>query len=151
MNLFKYDPNCYKCNNEGWVVGKSFSDLVTCPICKGSRLTRILKDFAYKANLKLFGLFYDAFETINWVSQDILDFSRLHNTAIKIRVAKTIIVDYASGYAVDGEKVRLAFDALQAAQLLPLAEKSHIAAFTSHEISSEFLDAFNKQIKQLVV
>ena len=144
MDILKYDPECYRCRNEGWITNDSFKDLITCPICGGKRLTRIVKNLTYKAILNVFGVFYNLLEKVNWVSQDILDFNRLHNKSIKQRVAKKIVTDYASGYAVEVDRVVLALETLagtEAQAYFELAQKSHFNAFETHQIDQDFAKA----------
>lgn len=153
MNILKYDPACYKCGNEGFVFGEIEGDFNRCSICKNSRFIRIVKNIIFTLLLKYFGFFYESLETVNWVPEDVLEFNRLHNKAVKVRVAKKIILDYATGYAVNVEKVRMASEALagpNASKLFSLAEKEHFSGDmigSSHEVSKEFTESLNSIFK----
>ena len=147
MTLLKYDPLCYKCRNDGEVFGNSFAEYQTCPVCKNNRLVRIVKNFAYRNTLKLFGVLYDTLSNINWVSEEMLEFHRLHNKNIKTRVAKKIVSDYASGYAVEEEKVLSALEALVGKKyqdFFTQAKKSHFNAFQTNEMEKDFAETLRK-------
>jgi hypothetical protein len=153
MNILKYDPECYKCGNEGWVFGEIQGDFNRCSICKNSRLLRISKHLSFNILLKFFGFFYDSLELINWVPEDVLEFNRLHNKAVKARVAKKILLDYATGYAVNIEKVKMASEVLagpNAPKLFHLAEKEHFSGDmigSGHELSKEFTEQLDSIFK----
>lgn len=146
MNL-KFDPLCYKCRNDGEIFGNTFAEYVVCPVCKNNKVIRIAKNFTYRIVLKAFGFLYDTLSNINWVSEEMLEFHRLHNKNIKARVAKKIVFDYASGYAVEEEKVLSALEALfgkQSQDYFTLAKKSHFNAFQTNEIEKDFAETLRK-------
>lgn len=142
MNIFKYDPDCYSCHNEGWVIGSSFKELKTCPVCKNNRFTRIVKQVAYNLVFTVFGVIYDALEAINWVDENTLEFHRLHNKEAKYRVARKTLIEYASGYDVN----RTLFNSSLATiagknnkDFLSIVERAHFKATGTHETDLEFV------------
>ena len=78
MNL---NPNCYKCEREGWVIN-SLGTYIVCPVCHDNRLIRILKDNLFKLLVCLFKFFSDSLSKINWASDDTLKFERLYNVEL---------------------------------------------------------------------
>jgi hypothetical protein len=168
-----YNPECYRCKNEGWTIN-SLGTYIVCPVCKDSKLIRILKTSIFNLILKLFKLSSDYLNKINWASNDVIRFERLYNVELegkieqrqempfenykqafekgnevfKNKLAYKLISEYVFGYTVKQELVGMALEALTGSQsLLALAEKTHNSAVLGKDTSAEFYQALNENLK----
>ena len=176
MNILKYNPECFRCKNEGWVIN-TLGVYISCPICHNSRLVRILKENIFNFTLKLFKLFSDYLKSINWASDTTLSFARLYNVetagkieyrqdmpfenyqevfkngnfALRNKIAYKLLSDYAVGYTVAPELVRLCITELvnlkAVEDMVVLAQSTHGAALLGKDKSEEFYRAINANLK----
>src|SRR5579859_3750456 len=170
------NPECYKCYNEGWIIN-SLGVYINCPVCHDSRLIRILKDNIFKLLLKLFKLSSDSLNKINWASEQTIKFERLYNVelegriekakelpfesyeqafekgnfALKNKIAYKLISDYAVGYTVNLDLLRLAIKELVISEKVETVcvslEQTHSAALMGKDKSEEFYKELNDNLK----
>jgi hypothetical protein len=168
-----WNPTCYKCQNEGWTIN-SLGVYIDCPVCRDSRLIRILKDNLFKLSVKLFKFFSDSLNKINWASEDTLRFERLYNVelegkvetrqelpfenyeevfekgneVLKNKIAYKIISNYVTGYTERKELVGTSLEVLTGSQaLLPLAEATHNNSMLGKDTRDQFYQALNEASK----
>jgi len=168
-----FNPECYRCSNEGWVIN-SLGTYINCPVCHDSRLIRILKANVFKLLVCLFKFFSDSLNKINWTSEEILRFERFYNvelegkieqrqelpfnsydelfktgnTVLKNKYAYKIISSYVVGYTESITLVGTALEVLTGSQdLLPLAEKTHNNAVMGKDTANEFWKAVDEVVK----
>jgi hypothetical protein len=173
MNLFKYDPECYRCKNEGWVIN-SLGTYINCPVCHDSKIIRILKENIFKLIVKLFKLSSDYLKKLNWASEKTIHFQRLYNVELsghveerqelpfenyseafekgnsvfKNKLSYKILSEYVYGYTVQKELVGLALETLTGSQdLLPMAENTHNNALLGRDTSEIFYTNLNSNLR----
>lgn len=170
-------PECYRCKNEGWTIN-SLGVYINCPVCHDSRAIRILKDNLFKLTLKLFKLFSDLLNKINWASEQTIHFERLYNVelegkverseklpfdnytevfengneVLKNKIAIKIISDYVVGYTVNLDLVRLSIKELVISEkvetLCVSIANAHSAALIGKDKSEDFYKELNDNLKK---
>ena len=171
-----WNPECYRCKQEGWIIN-TLGVYITCPVCRDSRLIRILKDNLFKLILSLFKLFSDLLNKINWASSDTIRFARLYNVELegkiekaqplpfenyeiafekgnevfKNKISQKLIGDYLVGYTVNLDLVRLAVKELVIPEKVEVVclslEQAHNAALLGKDKSEEFYKELNDNLK----
>src|SRR5579864_430448 len=171
-----WNPECYRCQNEGCVIN-TLGVYIDCPVCRDSRLVRILKQTTFNLILKLFKISSDYLKKLNWASEQEIRFARIYNvelegkiekaqkppfesyetvfetgnTVFKNKVAYKLIGDYLVGYTVNLDLLRLAIKELVIPEKIEAVcvslEQAHGAALMGKDRSEDFYKELNNNLK----
>jgi hypothetical protein len=175
MNIFKRDPDCFKCHTAGFIIN-SIGNYVTCPVCKDSKIIRNAKQYVFNILLKLFHFTSDSLESLNWVSEESLRFERLYkidtkghfeiaeeppfqsydevfknsNDILKNKFAHKIVSSYLSGYSESLTHVETSLKTLLENQdyfdeLYALAKETH----NNSCLGKDTIDAFYNRLQEI--